>query len=246
LAAPTFRDLAGANEPALATQLQRPEVREKILSELTGGPDIFSRYPYAFELSDPPRYDQDPDESLAARASAAEVPVIRIAYDILAADGIIYVPVSNYVEGNLRAAHEMLLHPCTVPGLSDGGAHCTNVADFDYPTFLLSHWAREAPADQRIPVERVVKLQCADTANLVGLHDRGVLARGKRADVNLIDLSAVGSTFPTIVNDLPGGGSRLVSRGTGYVATIVGGQVCFEDGLHTGAMAGGLVRGGTL
>jgi N-acyl-D-aspartate/D-glutamate deacylase len=140
----------------------------------------------------------------------------------------------------------MLLHPCTVPGLSDGGAHCTNVADFDYPTFLLSHWAREAPADQRIPVERVVKLQCADTANLVGLHDRGVLARGKRADVNLIDLSAVGSTFPTIVNDLPGGGSRLVSRGTGYVATIVGGQVCFEDGLHTGAMAGGLVRGGTL
>jgi N-acyl-D-aspartate/D-glutamate deacylase len=244
LASPTFQGLARADEPAFPIQLRRPEVREKILSELTGEADMISRYRYAFELGDPPRHDQDPSESLADRASAARVPAKEVVYDILAGEGIVYVAVSNYVEGDLRAAHEMLVHPRTVPGLSDGGAHCTMVADFDYPTFLLSYWARDAPVDLRLPVEWAVKRQCADTAGLVGLDDRGVLAPGKRADVNLIDLSAVGSTLPRIVDDLPGGGSRFVSQGTGYVATIVGGYVSFEGGIHNGTVAGALVRGG--
>jgi N-acyl-D-aspartate/D-glutamate deacylase len=174
------------------------------------------------------------------------VPTNELAYDIVASGGIVYVPISNYVDGDLRAAHEMLVHPRTVPGLSDGGAHCTMIADFDYPTFLLGYWGRDAPADLRLPVESVVKQQCADTAALVGLHDRGVLSPGKRADVNLVALSEIGSTFPTIVDDLPGGGSRLVSRGTGYVATIVAGEVAFEGGAHNGTMAGALARGGRL
>jgi N-acyl-D-aspartate/D-glutamate deacylase len=245
-ASPTFQDLARADRLALPFQLRRAEVREKILSELAGEANMISRFRYAFELSDPPRYDQDPLESLVDRATSEGVLVMEIAYDILAAEGIVYVPVSNYVEGDLRATREMLLHPRTVPGLSDGGAHCTMVADFDYPTFLLSYWARDAPVDLRLPVEWVVQRQCADTASLVGLDDRGVLAPGKRADINLIDLSAVGSTFPTIVDDLPGRGSRLVSHGTGYVATIVAGQISFEAGLHNGTVAGGLVRGGKL
>jgi N-acyl-D-aspartate/D-glutamate deacylase len=242
----TFQDLVRLDRPALSVKLQRHEVREKILSEMRSEADIVSRYRYAFRFGDPPRYDHNPSESLVDRAQAAGLLVKEVAYDILAADGTIYVPVSNYVEGNLWATREMLLHPRTVPGLSDGGAHCTMVADFDYPTFLLSYWAREAPADMRLSVEWAVRRQCADTARLVGLDDRGVLAPGKRADINLIDLSAVGSTFPTIVDDLPGGGSRLVSRGTGYIATIVAGQVTFEHGLHNGTMAGGLVRGGKL
>jgi N-acyl-D-aspartate/D-glutamate deacylase len=246
LASPTFQDLVRLDQPAVSFQLQSHEVRDKILLEMRGEVGMISRYRYAFQLGDPPRYDQHPRESLADRAHAAGVPVTDIAYDILAADGIVYVPVSNYVEGDLRAAREMLMHPRTVPGLSDGGAHCTMVADFDYPTFLLSYWAREAPADMRLPVEWVVRRQCADTARLVGLDDRGVLAPGKRADVNLIDLSVVGSTFPTIVHDFPGGSSRLISRGTGYVATLVAGQVTFEDGLHNGTMAGALVRGGKV
>jgi N-acyl-D-aspartate/D-glutamate deacylase len=223
-ASPTFQDLLRLDQAPLLGQLRRPEARAKILSEVKGEAGMISRYRYAFQLGDPPRYDQDPRESLVGRAHAAGVPVTDIAYDILAADGIVYVPVSNYVEGDLGAAREMLMHPRTVPGLSDGGAHCTMVADFDYPTFLLSYWAREAPADMRFPVEWVVKRQCLDTARLVGLDDRGVLAPGKRADVNLIDLSAVGSTFPTIVHDFPGGSSRLISRGTGYVSTLVAGS----------------------
>jgi N-acyl-D-aspartate/D-glutamate deacylase len=150
--------------------------------------------------------------------------------------------VSNYTEGNLHAVHDMLVHPCTVPGLSDGGAHCTMIADFDYPTFLLSYWGRDAPEELRLPVEQVVQRQCAATAELVGLADRGTLVPGKRADINLVDPGRVGSTPPTIVHDLPGGGARLVSRGTGYEATLVAGAVTFERGEHTGALAGGLAR----
>jgi len=134
------------------------------------------------------------------------------------------------------------VHPLTVPGLSDGGAHCTMIADFDYPTYLLGYWGRDAPAQLRIPVESVVKRQSADTAALVGLHDRGLVRSGLRADLNLIDLDAVGSTVPVLVDDLPGGGSRLVSKGTGYVSTVVHGQVTFENGEHNGTMAGSLAR----
>ena len=242
----TFQAVAGRHRAELLVELARPEIKEKILSELRGEADLMSRFPRAFELSDPPRYDQRPSEALTERAAAAGVPTIELAYDIVASGGIVYVPISNYVDGDLRAAHEMLVHPRTVPGLSDGGAHCTMIADFDYPTFLLGYWGRDAPADLRLPVEAVVKKQCADTAALVGLHDRGVLSPGKRADVNLVALSEIGSTFPTIVDDLPGGGSRLVSRGTGYVATIVAGEVAFEAGAHNGTMAGALARGGPL
>jgi N-acyl-D-aspartate/D-glutamate deacylase len=242
----TFQAVAGRHRAELLVELARPEIKEKILSELRGEADLMSRFPRAFELSDPPRYDQRPSEALTERAAAAGVPTIELAYDIVASGGIVYVPISNYVDGDLRAAHEMLVHPRTVPGLSDGGAHCTMIADFDYPTFLLGYWGRDAPADLRLPVEAVVKKQCADTAALVGLHDRGVLSPGKRADVNLVALSEIGSTFPTIVDDLPGGGSRLVSRGTGYVATIVAGEVAFEAGAHNGTMAGALARGGQL
>jgi N-acyl-D-aspartate/D-glutamate deacylase len=203
---------------------------------------MMARFPLAFELGNPPRYDRDPSESLAARAAAAGAATKELAYDIIAAGGFVYVPVSNYVEGDLRAVHEMLVHPLTVPGLSDGGAHCTMIADFDYPTYLLGYWGRDAPAELRIPVETVIRRQCADTAALVGLHDRGMLRPGLRADLNLVDLAAIGSTAPTLVDDLPGGGSRLVSRGTGYVATIVRGQVAFEHGVHDGTMAGAVAR----
>jgi N-acyl-D-aspartate/D-glutamate deacylase len=245
-ASPTFQSLARVDEQALSDALQGAEIRDQILSEMTGEPGMIAHYRYAFDLGNPPRYDQDPSASLVDRADARGVPLREIVYEILAAGGIVYVPVSNYVEGDLRAAREMLIHPHTVPGLSDGGAHSTMVADFDYPTFLLSYWTRDAPVDLRLPVEWAVKRQCADTASLVGLDDRGLLAPGKRADLNLIELSSVGSTFPTIVDDLPGGGSRLVSRGTGYIATIVAGQVSFEGGLHNGTTGGSLARGGRL
>jgi len=236
---PTFQELRAAGDLA---QLQRPAVRAHILGDLAGEGNALARFPLAFELGDPPRYDRDRSESLGARAAAAGVDVQGLAYDIIARGGFVYVPVSNYTDGDLRAVHEMLVHPRTVPGLSDGGAHCTMIADFDYPTYLLGYWGRDAPDDMRLPVEWVVKRQCADTAALVGLCDRGRLAPGMRADVNLIDLAAIGSTVPELLDDLPGGGSRLVSRGLGYVVTVVAGEVAFELGEHNGTMAGALAR----
>jgi N-acyl-D-aspartate/D-glutamate deacylase len=234
----TYREVSERDPGALRT----PDVKARILAELSGPADTSTRFPLAFELGDPPRYDRWPSESLAARAAAAGIPVKELVYDIVVAGGFVYVPVSNYVDGDLCAVHEMLVHPLTVPGLSDGGAHCTMIADFDYPTFLLAYWGRDAPEEIRLPIEWVAQRQCSATAALVGLHDRGRLEPGKRADVNLVDLAAVGSTVPALVHDLPAGGGRLVSRGSGYVATIVAGEVTFENGSHTGALAGALAR----
>jgi hypothetical protein len=234
-ASPTFQQVA-------REELRQPEVKARILAELVGDADTSGRFPMAFELGDPPRYDRGPDETIKARAAALGIEPKELVYDIVAGGGFVYVPVSNYVEGDLRAVHEMLVHPLTVPGLSDGGAHCTMIADFDYPTYLLGYWGRDAPDDLRIPVEEVVRRQCAATAHLVGMTDRGTLEPGKRADVNVIDLAAVGSTAPWIVSDLPSGGARLVSRGTGYVTTLVKGEPVYEGGAHTGALPGGLAR----
>jgi N-acyl-D-aspartate/D-glutamate deacylase len=235
---PTYQETSRRDPAAL----RDPDVKARVLAELSGDTDITARFPMAFELGDPPRYDRPPSESLVARAAAAGVAVKDLVYDIVVGGGFVYVPVSNYVDGDLRAVHEMLAHPLTVPGLSDGGAHCTMIADFDYPTFLLGYWGRDAPEELRLPVEFVVQRQCAATSTLVGLHDRGTLDAGRRADINLIDLAAAGSTTPAIVRDLPGGGGRLVSRGTGYVATLVAGEVTFDQGAYTGALAGALAR----
>jgi N-acyl-D-aspartate/D-glutamate deacylase len=242
-ASPAYQELARQGIDGLSARMADPAAKARIVAELDAAPDAnpLLRFPQTFELENPGRYDLSADMTLAARAKAAGVSINALAYDVLAVGGFIYCPVSNYGEGNLHAVREMLLHDRTVPGLSDGGAHCTMIADFDYPTFLLSYWARDA-GDQRLPIEVAIKQQCADTAALMGFSDRGVLAAGKRADVNLVDLSAIGSTYPTMRNDLPGGGARLVGQGKGYVATIVAGEVTFERGRHTGITPGRLVR----
>ncbi len=234
----TYREVSGQDPGAL----YKPEVKARILAELSGASDVTARFPLAFELGDPPRYDRPTAESLGRAAAAAGMGVKELVYDIVVGGGFVYVPVSNYVDGDLGAVHEMLVHPLTVPGLSDGGAHCTMIADFDFPTFLLAYWGRDATEALRLPVEWVAQQQCDATASLAGLHDRGRLEPGKRADVNLIDLAALGSTVPAIIHDLPAGGGRLFSRGSGYVATIVAGEVTFEYGSHTGALPGALAR----
>src|SRR5262249_25583617 len=142
-----------------------------------------------------------------------------------------------------EVVREMLLHERAVPGLGDAGAHVGMISDGSFPTTLISHWARDRRRGERVPLERLVKLQCADTASLVGLQDRGRLAPGLRADLNLIDFALVGACPPEIVHDLPAGGRRLLQRATGYVKTLVAGEIVFEAGRPTGALPGRLVRG---
>jgi N-acyl-D-aspartate/D-glutamate deacylase len=245
----TYQRLAGRPLADLVAELGRPEVRRAILAELAdepAGTTPLDRFPNVFVLGDPPRYDQTPDESLAAMAARGHTTAAELAYDALLRNGgrgVLYVPVTNFEECTFEAVRDMLVHPLTVPGLGDAGAHCTMICDASFPTYLLSYWGLAAKPEHRMPLEWLVKQQCADTAELVGLSDRGVLVPGYRADVNVIDLDSLGIGAPEMRHDLPAEGKRLVQRATGYRATLVAGQIVFRDGEPTGAFPGTLLRG---
>ncbi|HEX4531854.1 MAG TPA: amidohydrolase family protein [Acidimicrobiia bacterium] len=232
---PTYQQLASLPIDERLARLRDPEVRAAVLTELGESPRLMQNFPFVFALDERPRYDRRADEALDVAG----------AYDALVAgdSGALYAPVMNYSGGDLGATREMLVHPLTVPGLGDAGAHCSAICDGSFPTYLLEYWGRDAPSGDRLPVEWIVQRQCAATAALVGLHDRGVLAPGRRADINLVDLDAIGVGAVEMVHDLPAGGRRLVQRATGYRATLVAGQVVMRDGEPTGALPGRLVRG---
>jgi N-acyl-D-aspartate/D-glutamate deacylase len=137
----------------------------------------------------------------------------------------------------------MLSHPAAVSGLSDGGAHCGLICDASYPTFLLTHWARDRHRGPKFPLEYVVRKQTLDTATLYGLSDRGVIAFGKKADMNVIDMDALTLELPRMAYDLPAGGRRLIQSARGYDATVVSGAVTRRHGVDTGARPGRLIRG---
>ena len=134
------------------------------------------------------------------------------------------------------------LSPVATPGLSDGGAHCTQICDVSAPTTLLAYWGRDRRLGATLPLEMLVRRQTADTARLAGLGDRGVLAPGRRADLNVIDWSRLGVARPEFLADFPAGGRRLVQRATGYRTTLVAGEPVFVEGEHTGALPGRVVR----
>jgi N-acyl-D-aspartate/D-glutamate deacylase len=158
-------------------------------------------------------------------------------------EALLYHPLFNYLPGNLDYVQQMLEHPHTVFGLSDGGAHCGVLCDASFPTTLIQHWGRDRTRGKKLPLERLVRMQTKETAELVGLFDRGVLAPGYKADVNVIDFDGLTLHPPTVVYDLPADGRRLVQRATGYEKTIVSGKVAFEGGEPTGVLGGQLIRG---
>jgi len=245
--APSYQKLAHLSLAERVEEMRRPEVRAAILSEVAeAGAGPLYRFPHLFVMTDPPRYDQRPDESLGAEAARRGVPLEELVYDALLADGgrgSILVPVNNYEEGDQRAVRAMLTHTLTVPGLGDAGAHCTMISDVSFPTYLLTYWGRDAPVSERLPIEWVVQQQCAATAELVGLRDRGVLAPGYRADVNVIDLDRLTIGGVEMVADLPAGGKRLVQRADGYLRTYVAGELVRHGDDLTGVLPGRLVRG---
>jgi len=156
---------------------------------------------------------------------------------------MLYLPFLNYAEGSLAPSYEMLGHPDAVPGLSDGGAHVGMICDGSFPTSNLTHWTRDRTRGPRFDLEAMVRMQTRDTARAVGLYDRGVLAPGYRADLNIIDYANLTLEAPKVAYDLPAGGRRLIQRAQGYVATLVAGQVTQRDGEPTGALPGRLLRG---
>jgi N-acyl-D-aspartate/D-glutamate deacylase len=225
-------------------RLQQPDVRAAILAEADSVPPIFD-WGRVYQLGDPPDYDPPRDASLAARAAASVMSPAALAYELmLSNDGreLLYMPFNNWVDHNLDVVREMLAHPYTVPGLGDAGAHCGLICDASFPTFLLTYWARDRKFDQ-LPIEYLVKRQTKDTAELVGLNDRGVLRPGYKADANVINMADLQIGRPMAVYDLPADGRRLVQHATGYVATVVAGEIVMRAGEHTGALPGRLVRG---
>lgn len=197
-----------------------------------------------YRLVDGFNYEPRRDESLLAEAFAKGQTALETLYDaLLEEDGrrLLYFPIFNYIDQTLDNVREMLTHPLALPGLSDGGAHVGTICDASFPTFLLTHWTRDR-AEGRISVERAVQMLTQDAATHMGFDDRGVLAVGKRADVNIIDHTALKLRLPHLVDDLPAGGRRFMQDADGYRATICAGEVVVEDGTLTGARPGRLVR----
>jgi len=245
---PSYREIADLPLAERLAQLRDAERRRRILAEepAPGIAFLVGDFQRIFALGDPPDYEPPPEKSVGAEAQRRGVRAEELAYELLLEDegrALLYRPLLNYADFNLDAVRDMLLHQHTVPGLGDAGAHCGLICDGSFPTYLLSHWGRDRSRGAGLPVEWLIKSQTADTAELVGLCDRGRIAPGMRADLNLIEFEHLGVRPPEIVHDLPAGGKRLLQRATGYRSTIQSGQVTFEDGESTGALPGRLVRG---
>ena len=247
----TYKEIAGLPLEDRVRIMRDPAFKEKLLTSVepekqknflrfSGG------YDRLFELSDPPDYEPSPDQSIGARARREGREADELVYELMLEDDgrrLLYMPIFNYTEGDLEACREMLVHDHSVPGLGDGGAHVGTICDGSFPTTLLTHWGRDRSRGERIDLPFLVSRQTRETAAHVGLHDRGVLAPGKKADINVIDFDHLTLHPPTMSFDLPAGGKRLLQRADGYLHTIVSGVEVYANGKHTGALPGQLVRG---
>lgn len=233
--------------------LQEPELRKEILDnppDLSALPEVFTKsltdWDNMFPLGDPIDYEPTRDMSVLQQAERKGCTPAEFAYDTMlerGGKGILYMPLLGYSNGDFEALRTMMLHPNAVFGLSDGGAHCGLICDASMPSYLLTHWARDRTRGARIPIEQLVHKQTQHTASFYGLNDRGLLAPGMKADVNVIDFDGLTIHPPEMVYDLPSEAKRLVQRVDGYRATICSGEIILRDGQETGARPGKLIRG---
>jgi len=249
LTRPSFREVAHLPLPERIAALREPARRARILAEPTEDAALKARlntWEKIFPLGDPPDYEPPPERSVAAMAAARGMPPEALCYDLmLERDGraILNRPLLNYADGDLEAIRQMMMHPNTLMGLGDGGAHVGYICDASCMTHMLTHWARDRTRGPRLPLEQVVRRISRDNAEALGLADRGVVAAGYKADLNVIDFGRLRLHTPEMRYDLPAGGKRLVQRADGYVATILSGAVTYREGEATGALPGRLVRG---
>jgi N-acyl-D-amino-acid deacylase len=243
---PWDQQLAALKDPAFKARLLADPVEMEDTALQALAVMVMHGWMLQYVSDGPIDYEPTPDDSIAARATARGVEPAEIAYDAMMANdgqGFIYLPILNYMDGNLDFVHTLLNDSATVVSLSDGGAHCGVICDAASPTFMLTHWVRDRARGPRIPLELAVRRQTRDTAALYGLHDRGVLAPGYLADVNVIDFDKLALQAPYLAFDLPAGGRRLLQQARGYTATVKRGQVTFREGNHSGALPGQLIRG---
>ncbi len=251
VACPSYRAIAHQPLAERVRIMRDPEFRRRLLNETPIKSNrlavnyIAKSFHKMFRLGDPPDYEPDPSTSIGAQAQREGRRAEEMVYDILLEnDGreLLYFPLLNYTEFSLDNARAMITHPHTVFGLGDGGAHVATICDASFPTYALTHWGRDRKHD-RLELPWLVKRQTRDTATAVGLLDRGLLAPGMKADINVIDFDRLKLRRPYMVHDLPANGRRLMQKAEGYVATIVSGEVVYRDGEPTDALPGKLVRG---
>lgn len=251
---PSFGPLAARPLSAIVAALADPDLRARLVTEFESAiaamdglaADIFGNLSRLFPMEDPVNYEPSPADSVAGRAQRAGRHAVEYLIDLLVEDDgnrLLYKPLFNFAKGNLDDVREMLLRKNAVIGLSDAGAHCGAISDGSMPTTALALWTRDRHEDGRLPLELMVNHLTKRTANHVGWFDRGVVAPGHLADLNVIDMTTLSTAPPRIVHDLPAGGRRLLQTATGYRCTIKGGRVTFENGEHTGELPGRLVRG---
>jgi N-acyl-D-aspartate/D-glutamate deacylase len=259
IAKPTYRAIRHLPHDQLVAELRKPEVREKILTEpfikvseidksappqidqaVAGLEFVSARF---YELGDPPNYEPKPEDSIYARAKARGVSVLEEIYDVMLKDngeGLIYFPIFNYMQGSLETTAKMIRHPAAHMGLGDGGAHVGTISDAAWTTFFLQHWTTRA--EGAITLERAIQLLTSVSADFMGLKDRGRIAVGQAADINVIDRANLRLHRPYIAYDLPAGGRRLLQKATGYVMTTVAGTPIVENDTPTTATPGKLLR----
>ncbi len=246
-----YQEIARLPLAEKVARMRDPEVRRAILAETPSTENRFlagmlTNFARIFSLGEPPNYEPRAADSVQAKAAGAGVDTLEYVYDLLLENEgrtLLYLPFLNYAEQCLEPSLEMMKHADTVLGLGDGGAHLGTISDASFPTTMLTFWTRDRTRGAKLSVPWVVRAHTFETAAAVGLHDRGLLAPGYKADVNLIDYDALTLHAPRIAHDLPGGGRRLIQTAQGYRATFKSGQVIYRDGEATEALPGKLVRG---
>jgi N-acyl-D-amino-acid deacylase len=251
-ARPTYRSIAHLPLAERLERLREPAVRQAILSEADQPADITEKrmlgyiarmLPNCHIMVGPADYEQPKDQTMGALAEARGVTPYEVAYDgMLQPGAMLLFALYNYASWDHAVLLEQLEDHDTVVGLADGGAHCAFICDASIPTFMLSHWTRDRHRGPRISVPEAVRRLSSQTADLYGLNDRGRLAPGLRADVNVIDYERLGINAPVAVHDLPMGGTRLLQAPAGYDMTMVAGAVTRRHGVDTGARPGRLLR----
>jgi N-acyl-D-aspartate/D-glutamate deacylase len=247
---PSYKPIAHLPLAERVETMRDPAFRAQLLSEQPEDTNpttlaLIDAFRGAYQWDDEPNYEPQREHRVDERAKCASQTLPEYAYDaLLARDGhaLFYLPAANYSEGNLDAVREMLGHPSTVMALADGGAHYGLICDASFPTFYLQRWVRDASEAERIALPQAIAELTSKPAALIGMTDRGRIAVGMKADLNVIDLAALKVKVPTIAYDLPAGGKRMQQGAEGISATIVSGVVTYRDGEHTGALPGRLVR----
>jgi len=246
---PSWKEIEALPFPEKMQRLVQPEFRARLILETIEDETLLRRvtkWERIFPLCDPPDYEPPAERSVAAMAAREGRKPAEVAYDLLLEKGgktILYRPLSNYTYGTLDTVHDMMSHPNTLIGLGDGGAHVGILSDASAITYMLTHWTRDRRRGARLPLPWAIKRLTSDNARAIGLNDRGIIRRGAKADINVIDYDRLNVHAPEVVYDLPGRGRRLIQRTEGYLATLVSGQVVTREGQTTGSLPGRLVRG---